>query len=121
MNVTQLPTDILIIIIENMNKDIMPLSIVNKTLYQLSQPCLKEQHEKYIRKKAFFYRCTELRLLIKGFNCVESIEECEFLHEAYNEKFGSGFIPRVRYIMLNTLQIATENWFRYLQIYRLTP
>jgi len=56
MNIIQLPEDILIKIIDEMNDNIFPVSIVNKEIYTLSNDRLRREREKIERRVAFFER-----------------------------------------------------------------
>ena len=53
MNIIQLPDDILIKIIDEMNDNIFPVSIVNKEIYTLSNDRLRREREKIERRVAF--------------------------------------------------------------------
>ena len=118
MNINQLPSDILIIIIDEMNDNIFPISLVNKEFHNLSRERILKEKEKYKRKNAFFKRCNHINFYWDAFNKVVDQEECDFLREKFTKQFGlDAFIPRVRYRIGYTLQIPTEIWHLYLKIH----
>jgi len=70
------------------------------------------QKSKYIKK------CKGLKFLWNIFNCVTSLEECEFSKEVYQQRIDiPSFFSRARYIMKNTCQVTAETWYNYLQIH----
>ena len=124
MNFLQLPEDILIKIIDEMNDNIFHVSIVNKEIYTLSNDRLRREREKIERRVAFFerfYRGDGIGPTIfywNAFHGVITIEECNFLYERYTKDYDSRtFMSRVRYTIGNTYQIAAETWTQYLQIH----
>ena len=121
MNILHLPTEILILIFDEMNMDILPTITVNKELYELSQERLFKMNARQKRKKDFFIRCTESKFWYNGFHGVQTLEECDFLHKAHNDKFGSDvsslFFGKARYTLENTYQVAAETWYKYLLIH----
>ena len=121
MNFSDLPNDILLTVIDEMNDNIMPISIVNKEIYKLSAPLLEQEKRRIYRKRDFFLMCSTItppnryNFFGNGFNGVTTTEECGFLREEFNIKFSDlDFISRVRYTMANSYQVAAETWARYL-------
>lgn len=121
MNLSKLPDDILLIIIDEMNADIFTVSIVNKEFNELSQNRLKEEKAARERKKAFYERCKGGRSFYwNAFHGVQTLEECYWLREKWLlEEFGNqlSFISRVRYTRGNTFQVAAETWTSFLIIH----
>ena len=120
MNILQLPTEILILVFDEMNMDILPTITVNKELYELSQERLKKMKARQKRKTDFFRLCTESsNFWYTGFHSVQTLEECDFLRKAYEDKFSlsSLFFRKARYTMGNTYLVAAETWHKYLELH----
>jgi hypothetical protein len=119
MNITQLPDDILIMIIDEMNENISHVSIANKEFQELSRNRLRHEREKIERRVAFFEKCRgsgeKKNFYWNAFNGIITLEECDFLYNRYAKDYDSStFISRVRYTLRNTYQITRETWTKYL-------
>jgi len=124
MNVLQLPSDILITIFNNMQKDVLHSLTVNKEINNILKERMVTELDKYKRKLAFFTRMKEKAtegstgFYWYAFNFVTTVEECEFLRERYSSEYdNSTFIGSVKYTINNTYQVSAETWTLYLQIY----
>jgi hypothetical protein len=120
MNFLNLPDDIIITIIDDMNCDMLAVSTVNKELNLLSYERIQREKEKYNRKIAFYEKCSNegtKNFFWNGFNNTTTTEECDFLYTKYSEKFGKEtFFSRIVYIIRDTYQIAAETWTQWLSI-----
>lgn len=132
MNIIKLPDDILNIIIDEMNENILHISITNKEFYGLSKDRLKQKQEKIERKIEFFNKFIKkhndntirpYNFYWGAFNGVITLEECDFVCEKYYNDYGSHdiFLSRVRYTIKNTYQISAEIWTKYLNIHDQKP
>ena len=121
MNVVQLPDDILIVIVDEMNNNIFSVSMVNKELHRISKNRIKKEREKYDRKIAFYAKCSNegtTNFIYNAFHGVVTLEDCDFLYERYVPFYGfRSFISRIKYTMGNTYQIPAETWAMYLKIH----
>jgi hypothetical protein len=145
MYLLQLPDDIIIKIVDEMNDNILSVSIVNKELLKLSETRIRKAKEKYNRKIMFYKKCSilfkhgevykietgfqslpiitsnsvkNISFIQNGFQRVTSIEECYFIYDYFVKKFGKEtFISRVHYTIKNTHQIQAETWTLWLSIY----
>ena len=118
MNLIDLPTEILIIISDDMSENILPISLVNKEFQAITaKRVLRERKERKERmeRKEFFDRVIKPNgKFWDAFHGVQSVKECIFLQERYVKLYGeTGFISRARYTSGNTYQVATEAWFEY--------
>lgn len=119
MNLTNLPDDILHIIINDMIINIFPVSIVNKKLYLLSRKRMADEKARYQRKRSFFDRCSTGNFYANAFKSVTTLEECDYIFEKYSAQYGpETFISRVIYFYENSYQVPTEIWFSYLERHR---
>lgn len=121
MKVTQLPDDIIIFIVDEMNENIFNVSIVNKELHAISKNRIKKEREKYDRKQSFYTKCSNegsKNFIYNAFHSIVTLEDCDFLYERYVPLYGFiSFISRIKYTMGNTYQIPAETWAMYLKIH----
>jgi len=122
MNITNLPDDMLLIIIDEFNSDIFQVSVVNKEFNKLSQQRLDAEKERSLAKYEFIVgkckRGIDIRWVHNAFHGVTSVEECEFIKEIHTKKVGLRlFLKQVRYTINHTYQVAAETWTKYLSTY----
>jgi hypothetical protein len=124
MYLLELPDDIIIKIVDEMNYNIFTVSLVNKQLHGFLYERIRKAKEKYNRKILFYEKCSTTgtkNLFWNGFHGVTSTEECNFLYTKYIEKFGKeNFISRIMYTLRDTYQVPAETWTQWLLI-NLTP
>ena len=116
MNLNNLPNDILYIIVDKMNDNILPVSIINKKFYTIANERLEREKKYVLQKKAFFVRLINPYVYLwDAFYKVQSVQECIFLHERYEKIFGNdqGFLKTAKFVYNNSYQIATETWHQY--------
>lgn len=115
MNILDLPSEILIIISDDMNENIFSILLVNKEFRTLASDRLLREKEKVMEKKQFFERVLKPDgKFWDAFHSVQSLNECKFLEERYIKLYDKkNFISRARYAFGNTYQVATEAWFEY--------
>ena len=115
MNILDLPREILIIISDDMNDNILPISLTNKEFRELVMDRLLCEKEKVMEKKQFFERVIKPDgKFWDAFHYVQSLKECKFLEELCIKLYDrKTFISRARYTLGNTYQVATESWFEY--------
>lgn len=115
MNILDLPTEILIIITDDMNENIFSILLVNKEFRTLASDRLLREKEKVMEKKQFFERVLKPDgKFWNAFYSVQSLNECKFLEERYIKLYDKkNFISRARYASVNTYQVAAEAWFEY--------
>lgn len=115
MNLIDLPTEILIIISDDMNENILPISLVNKEFQAITAKRVLRERKERMERKEFFDRVIKPDgKFWDAFHGVRSVKECIFLQERYVKLYGeTSFISRARYTSGNTYQVATEAWFEY--------
>jgi hypothetical protein len=119
MNITQLPDDILLNIVEIFNSNILYIHMVNKQFNLISYPRIQKEKERVLNKYIFLVekckRGIDKCWLSNAFHSVITIEECEFINEVYVPKYGFElFIRQVHYSIGDSYQTTSEIWTKYL-------
>lgn len=110
----QLPTEILLIIVDEMSKDVFHITLVNKELNNITKERIKK--EKVQHKKKYIEQANKKRLF-DCFQSVASVEECKWLRDMYIERWGgSNFMSSVRFVLGNCSHQVAQTWEKYLEI-----
>lgn len=130
MSLENIPSELLNIIVNEMNDNIYYISLTSKRLYEICKERLENERAQCKRRYYFFDKCNKsidnpvnklqkhVNIFWNAFNGVTTIEECNFVREKYKKKFGdSSFMSRVRYTIDNSFQSVTEVWESYMRLY----